>query len=339
MKITPLLDTLRLEKISDAEYFSEKYSNYISNSRLGLINPEQDGSVEKFFEGFKPMYSAAFDLGSGVHELTLQENLFEVCWDADKPTAKMGALADRLYPIFKDGNLTDQDILEQATIIDYYGGQLSESGIQKVKDKCEQYWKDRQHCESQYKGTKELLFFDPRSRSIVKDCVDALAKNMRIQQLLHPTGLLTTPVSETEQAILLDVEIEIENCPKFKLRLKSKLDHYSIDCESNIITVNDVKTIGKVVSEMGNNISKFHYNREIAMYSWLLSLCAKKFYNLDNPTIKGNYLVVSTLPKNYTKVVPMTKQMYKEGWSEFVKLLKLVAQTVSETHHDFGIWI
>ena len=63
IKITPLMDPLRLQKISDEEYFSKKYSNYISNSRLGLINPEQDGSPEKFFAGFKPVYSAAFDLG------------------------------------------------------------------------------------------------------------------------------------------------------------------------------------------------------------------------------------------------------------------------------------
>lgn len=63
MKITPLIDTLRLQKIEDEEYFSKKYSNYISNSRLGLINPSQDGSFEKFIQGFKPIYSAAFDLG------------------------------------------------------------------------------------------------------------------------------------------------------------------------------------------------------------------------------------------------------------------------------------
>ena len=32
IKITPLLDTLRLEKISDSIYFSEPYRNYVSNS-------------------------------------------------------------------------------------------------------------------------------------------------------------------------------------------------------------------------------------------------------------------------------------------------------------------
>ena len=102
MTITPLLDTLRLQKIDDEEYFSEKYSNYISNSRLGLINPDQDGSPERFFAGFKPMYSAAFSLGTGVHCCTLQNDLFTICDSVDKPTGKVGIIADKLYSEYKD---------------------------------------------------------------------------------------------------------------------------------------------------------------------------------------------------------------------------------------------
>ena len=64
IKITPLLDTLRLEKISDAVYFSERYSGYVSNSRLGLLNPRQEGTPEKFFAGFKPVgYAPALEMG------------------------------------------------------------------------------------------------------------------------------------------------------------------------------------------------------------------------------------------------------------------------------------
>ena len=35
IKLTPLLDTLQLIKISDAEYFSPKYGECISNSKIG----------------------------------------------------------------------------------------------------------------------------------------------------------------------------------------------------------------------------------------------------------------------------------------------------------------
>ena len=51
IQLVTLIDTLRVQKIDDSEYFSEKYNGYISNSRLSLINPEQDNDPEAFFEG------------------------------------------------------------------------------------------------------------------------------------------------------------------------------------------------------------------------------------------------------------------------------------------------
>lgn len=65
IEITPLIDTLRLQKISDAEYFSEKFNGYISNSRLSLINPEQDNDPKAFFEGLSKhnKYSDALIFG------------------------------------------------------------------------------------------------------------------------------------------------------------------------------------------------------------------------------------------------------------------------------------
>ena len=42
IKLEPILDTLRIEKIDDNIYFtSPVYKNRISNSRLGLLNPNQ----------------------------------------------------------------------------------------------------------------------------------------------------------------------------------------------------------------------------------------------------------------------------------------------------------
>ena len=40
IKLSPVLESVYRSKISDAEYFSSSYSNYISNSRLKYINPE-----------------------------------------------------------------------------------------------------------------------------------------------------------------------------------------------------------------------------------------------------------------------------------------------------------
>lgn len=336
--ITPLLNTLEFKKIPDSIYFSEDYKNYISNSRLGLINPKQDGNPEKFFGGFKPFNSPSLAIGSAVHELTLQKDLFILAEDLQKPTAKVGVLADLLYPIYLKRELTDNDYKEQSAIADYYKGNLSEKQLADVRSRCTPYLASRKAFEESFIGTEEVIYLDSKSRQTVQNCVAALNNNKGIQHLLNPKGLLEDPVSLTEMGILLEIEVEIPNIPKFRLRLKSKLDHLVIDKETNSIQVNDIKTIGKTVDQIGFNIDKFRYNREFAMYSWLLSLVAKKFYSMDNPTITGNYLIVSTIPQYYTKIVTMNSKMYQEGWNEFKYLLNLVINEIPN-YKDFAIWM
>ena len=77
IKLKPIIDSLRLEDISDAEYFSEKYYDFISNSRLSYINPDQDGSPNKYFNERPNLYLDSLVLGSAVHELTLQPDDFQ----------------------------------------------------------------------------------------------------------------------------------------------------------------------------------------------------------------------------------------------------------------------
>ena len=50
IRVSPIMDSLVIDKITDEVYFSEKYADYISNSRLKLINPDQGGSPEQYFE-------------------------------------------------------------------------------------------------------------------------------------------------------------------------------------------------------------------------------------------------------------------------------------------------
>lgn len=337
IKITPLLDTLRLEKISDEIYFSEKYSGYVSNSRLGLINPKQEGSPEKFFAGLKDMgYAPALEIGSAVHELILQPDFFELVEDIGKPTAKMGAMADKLYPIYFEREVTKKDIIAASNKVDYYKGKITDTIVEDVIKSCTPYWESRKALELDMESNKEKIFLDRKSREVVISCVEALQQNSQVMELLHPSGLIENPISENEQAILLDVKAECPNGKSFILRLKSKLDNYTIDKESNTITVNDVKTIGKVTSEFDNNITKFHYSREIGMYIFLLKLCAEKFYGMVNPKIKANYLIVSTIPNYYTKVRPVKYAEVVAGFHEFRTLLKQVAYCVGYKDYTLG---
>lgn len=327
IKINPLIDTLRLEKISDAEYFSEKYNGFISNSRLSLIDPKNEGSPEKFFQGLgkNGIYTDSIRLGSMVHGCALQPELFEICNDVDLPTAKMGFVCEYLYKPELE-YISDEDVYKASEHIDYYKGKLTENRIKEVKNKYHDFWVQRVNFEKSYSGMKEILYGSQKIRETASNCLKALSSNQKIQELLHPTDLLGNPIiSENELAILLDVEINIPESDSFTLRLKAKLDNFTINEVNNEICVNDIKTLGKIVSEFNTNFNNYHYYRELAIYSWLLSLCAKKFYNLDNPTITSNCLIVSTIPQYYTKVYKVTKKDFKKGWNEFIYLLKLVS--------------
>ena len=152
-----------------------------------------------------------------------------------------------------------------------------------------------------------------------------MKNNKKVQNLLHPKGLIDDPISECEQAILLDAKVEVPGLDPFIVRLKSKLDNYTIDKESNLITVNDVKTIGRTLDKCDEQIMKYHYYREMYMYCYLLILCAQKFYNMDKFKVRSNFLWVSTLPTCYTKVTPMTQKLFEIGKKEFKELLRRAA--------------
>ena len=327
IKLTPLLDTLQLIKISDAEYFSPKYGECISNSRLGLLNPRQGGSPESFFTGFKDEgFISSLVIGSAVHELVLQNESFELAPSLGKPTAKMGAMADELYPVWLKHPIRTSDITEASNKINYYKGKLTPDRIKQVNEQCIPYWKARKKLVSN--SNKELIYLDDKSRDTVYNCVEALINNPQVQELLHPSGLIDTPISLNENALLLDVQAECPNGKTFIMHLKAKLDNFTIDLESDTVVVNDVKTIGKVVSEIDSNISKYHYSRELAMYLFLLRLYVIKEYGIENPTMKANYLVVSTVPQYYTKVRAMTKKECYAGLHEFRTLLRYAAYQI-----------
>lgn len=327
IKLTPLLDTLQLVKISDAEYFSPKYGEYISNSRLGLLNPRQGGSPESFFTGFKDEgFISSLVIGSAVHELVLQNESFELAPALGKPTAKMGAMADELYPVWLKHPIRTTDITEASNKINYYKGKLTPDRIKQVNEQCIPYWKARKQLVSN--SNKELIYLDDKSRDTVYNCVEALTNNPQVQELLHPSGLIDAPISLNENALLLDVQAECPNGKTFIIHLKAKLDNFTINLESDTVVVNDVKTIGKVVSEIDSNISKYHYSRELAMYLFLLRLYVIKEYGIKNPTMKANYLVVSTVPQYYTKVRAMTKKECYAGLHEFRTLLRYAAYQI-----------
>lgn len=329
VKLIPLLDTIQLIEMSDEEYFSDKWAGYISNSKLALINPDQDGSPQIYKEGLSkhPKYSDSLVFGSAVHELVLQPGEFKVADNVDRPTAKMGAMADELYRTFlsNKGVVSDDDIIAASNKIDYYKGKMDSIKIENVKDKCINYWWDRRDWESEHNNSEiEPIYLDPKSREKLQLCLASVEANKEVQDLLHPKGVFEEPISMNEAALFMDVKAEHEGKETI-LKLKGKLDNFTIDIETNEVVLNDLKTTGHWLIDFGDSFKKYHYNRQMAMYAWMLRSYVEKQYNIKPSSLMANMLLVCTVPDYRAGVFRVTNGEIRKGFLEFKDLLQRVA--------------
>lgn len=329
VKLIPLFDTIQLIEMSDEEYFSEKWAGYISNSTLALINPDQDGSPQIYKEGLSkhPKYSDSLVFGSAVHELVLQPKEFAVVNNVDRPTAKMGAMADELYKTFlsNKGVVSDKDIIAASDKIDCYKGKMDSIKIENVKDKCINYWWDRRDWESEHNNSEiEPIYLDPKSREKLQLCLASVEANKEVQDLLHPKGVFEEPISMNEAALFMDVKAEHEGKETI-LKLKGKLDNFTIDIETNEVVLNDLKTTGHWLIDFGDSFKKYHYNRQMAMYAWMLRSYVQKQYNIKPSSLMANMLLVCTVPDYRAGVFRVTNGEIRKGFLEFKDLLQRVA--------------
>lgn len=328
IKIIPLIETIKFLEISDEEYFSEAYSDYISNSRLKLINPEQGGSPEAYLAGLGAdgRYSDSLYFGSAVHELVLQPESFILVESVDRPTAKAGFMADELYPLFiANGVVTKDEIVVASDKISYYKGKMDEDKMDALRIKCENYYAQRTAYEwgSKYVADKVPIYLDAKSRDKLRECIVSVECNPQIQSLLNPDYLLEKPISKNESVLLIDVLVEHNGLSKV-LKLKAKLDNFTYSPESNELVLNDLKTSGHYLTKFHESFDKYHYARQMAMYMWMLKLYIENEYKAK-PTLKANMLVVSTVPDFRSGVFPVNNGHMLSGFTEFTTLLRRVA--------------
>ena len=118
--INPDLDSIEIIPMSHEEYFGPKYSNYTSNSRLKLINPDDGGSPLRYKEGFKNNQEGYLALGTCVHSGVLTPNEFILGPDLNKPTAKLGLVIDKIIKYRDKGYKIIDSINMACHEVDYY---------------------------------------------------------------------------------------------------------------------------------------------------------------------------------------------------------------------------
>ena len=109
--------------MSDEEYFSSKYRQYISNSRLKYIDPKEDGSPE-LYKNPPHFSSSSLHIGSSVHECLLQPDSFCLAPKMHRPTAKLGDVVEMVYNLEHDGMDRIDAIREACNKVGYYVNQI-----------------------------------------------------------------------------------------------------------------------------------------------------------------------------------------------------------------------
>jgi hypothetical protein len=335
-------ESIRLLKIDDATYFGPEYKDYISNSKLKLINPDEGGSREKYEQGLEESSSSYFELGSAIHAMMLQTDAYDIA-PIYKPTGKLGLFAEELFKFRSLGHSISDSISEASKSADYFVGKLTPKRLAAALKELLPFYLQRMHLI--LNEGKEYIYLSLPTKEKCMSCVTNLKENDEVLKTLYPTNLLNTVESYNEYTIVADIIVTLKDETKKKYKFKAKLDNFTINHETQEITLNDLKTTGKPIGFfMGNwvnsidpetgiytnkkiwydgSFQKFHYNRQMGIYLWLINcyLVHKQLHY----TLRANMVVVETIPNYTSKVYHVSKKEINKGLAEFKKLLLLIA--------------
>lgn len=338
--VTIIPESIKLIRLTDEQYFSELYQEYISNSKLSLINPDEGGSEDKYEQGFQSKFSDSFELGSAIHGIILQPDDY-VLSNITKPSGKLGVFADKVLELENQEFVSEKDLYKQASIeADYYSGKLTGIKLEKALESCKPYWEERK---KEVVTTRQVsLYLSTANLNKAQTCIKNLQKDKTAMNILYPPGLFEGVEVFNEYALFADVDVDIDG-KVTRLKLKGKLDNFTVNHETRTLTLNDLKTTGKPVSFfMGNwvnveeneemvkkwfpgSFQTYHYYRQLGMYLWLLS-CYYKLHKGFNYTLKANIVLVETFPDHRTRICKIKNSHIQQGLDEFKELLIKVVE-------------
>lgn len=332
-RIIPDIDSVHREAIDDGEYFSTKYSKFLSNSRLRWINPAEGGSPELFANPPR-LILGALNLGTFIHTSVLTPDEYYLAPKIDKPSAKLGLVLDEIDRLLKSKKLkfdSFDDLVRTAALnVDYYSKTV-DSKIDSIKTAWNQYATKIEELKPLAEG-KPILALSNNDLDIATNCVNSLKNNPAIMSKLHPTDVFGDPIeSYCEDALFMDYIVTYQGKQCATLRFKLKIDNWTIDEDNKVVTVNDLKTTGKSVDhfvEPEGSLNKLHYYRQLAIYKSILMYYLLKTRGTSETsgwTVNCNILAVETVMNNYSKSFIINDEYIHRGIDEAHELLKRVA--------------
>lgn len=331
----------RLHGIDDADYFGEEYKDYVSNSSLKYINPDEGGSAFNY-KNRVSQQSDSLELGSAIHKMILEGDKY-ILSEVDKPNGKLGPVVDYAYAaIYSGSNNADNCIEIACTIMDYYTGALTEDRIRDAIEKGRDYF-NFLVAKGERRG---IVVLTPALKGRLEKSVSSIKANRDIVSLITPSDDIFDVKHFREDVIVAEAKVNGQ-----KLKLKCKVDSWSIDFDNKVITLNDLKSTGasiqgfmgkyvtvfepgegsEVLSRkefVGGSFQKWHYHRQMGMYALLLKAsCEEEFgiKDIEEWEFRVNMIVAETLPPYNAYSFSVHSGWLEAGVQEMQDLLARVA--------------
>lgn len=330
LKIIPLLDSIKRLDISDDEYFSSKYCDYISNSRLKYIDPKENGSAY-LYQHFPRIDTQSLRVGSAIHEMLLQPDSFTLLPKMGRPNAKLGDVVEMVYNLEKDGMDRVDAITKACKDVGYYVNQIDKK-IPMIIERGTPFWEALDTPRWKNESKEEILLSDSDYDTVV-GCLDSCYNNKEIMSKLHPTDMFGDNIEwYNEITFFIDFLVTYKGKPLTILKFKMKADNYTVDVDNKKVTLNDLKTTGKAVrwfmNEEFGSLVHYHYYRQLALYLLVLEQYCLKEYGASKQvgwTYESNFLVVQTFSDFESQCYKLNEYWLKKGKLEAEYLLKRIA--------------
>lgn len=246
----------------------------ISNSSMSHINPEQGGSPLKFKDFFterKEVKSLALLRGSIFHAWAENPKSFHIA-EIDKPTEKLGFVADALLDIYKQSDEERRKVikLEEGLELNPELQQLLHDGCRAVgyynNYKFDALIKSASsvipYLQEVVKAENEGKWFLTRGqKENLEKCVFSLKANKLANELLFYKDDFSDKEYLKEQEYYWSEIIE-----GVEYKFKMKLDDLEINHENKTVTEIDIKTTSKSAYVFKESFIEYHYGRQHFFY-------------------------------------------------------------------------
>ena len=285
--------------IEKVDYFDV---DAISNSRLNLIDPDMGGSPRIFEAGFDPdgerKRSKALEMGSAAHLMILEPHLFHPA-DFERPSDMMITWAEG---VAKMGDaLLDSNILKAKELLGVYSNMKNEEKLL-AKFRAE--------------GGEDYFDFLLESEGKIV---------LKGEDFVALSNAATSITNHPKSQDFMDGDHELEIYFDFmQQKCKAKLDIVKFLPGENKIKITDLKSTSQNPRYAQGFIRKYRVYRQLGFYGRAAEAYAKEVYDMDNPEIEYNVILVGLKGQHETIICPIDIRWIQKGRQEIALLMQRV---------------